>query len=184
MLSIALVTWYQLIFCDVAWFSIPDDNDIITPRSYYAESNLFTKCYCPLLINKSSCKSNEIVYLNANQTNFNLRCFAEWLVFKMWSLSKAWKWDFTFFHVQDCNLKLFQNKCFRNVVKSFYTASLLYDVLTQFGELSEEVCDASFVWVTLKSKIINHDFNILWFPPTFVDIWIYSTTTALVWLLL
>ena len=28
---------------------------------------------------------------------------------------------------------------FRNVVKSFYTASLLYDVLTQFGELSEEV---------------------------------------------
>ena len=28
---------------------------------------------------------------------------------------------------------------FRNVVKSFYTASLLYDVLTQFGELSQEV---------------------------------------------
>jgi len=73
----------------------------------------------------------------------------------MWSLSKAWKWDLKFFHVQDCNLKLFQNKCFRNVVKSFYTASLLYDVLTQFGELSEEVCDASFLWVTLKSKIIN-----------------------------
>lgn len=114
-----------------------------------------------------------IVYLNANQTNFDLRCFAEWLVSKMWSLSKAWKWDFTFFHVQDCNLKLFQNKCFRNVVKSFYTASLLYDVLTQFGELSEEVCDASFLWVTLKSKIINHDFNILGLPPTFVDIWIY-----------
>lgn len=107
-----------------------------------------------------------IVYLNANQTNFDLRCFAEWLVSKMWSLSKAWKWDFTFFHVQDCNLKLFQNKCFRNVVKSFYTASLLYDVLTQFGELSEEVCDASFLWVTLKSKIINHDFN-PWTPSYF-----------------
>ena len=45
--------------------------------------------------------------------------------------------------------------CFRNVVKSFYTASLLYDVLTQFGELSDEVCDASFLWVTLKSRIIN-----------------------------
>ena len=31
---------------------------------------------------------------------------------------------------------------FRNVVKSFYTASLLYDVQTQFGELSDEVSGA------------------------------------------
>ena len=30
---------------------------------------------------------------------------------------------------------------FRNVVKSFYTASLLYEAQTQFGELSEEVSD-------------------------------------------
>lgn len=33
-------------------------------------------------------------------------------------------------------------KCFnfsRNMIKSFYTASLLIDVLTVFGELSEEV---------------------------------------------
>ena len=29
--------------------------------------------------------------------------------------------------------------CFRNVVKSFYTAGMLFDVLTNFGELAEEV---------------------------------------------
>ena len=28
----------------------------------------------------------------------------------------------------------------RNVVKSFYTASILFDVLKQFGEVSPEVC--------------------------------------------
>lgn len=36
------------------------------------------------------------------------------------------------------NYHIFLNP-FRNVVKSFYTSSLLYDVLTQFGELSQEV---------------------------------------------
>lgn len=29
--------------------------------------------------------------------------------------------------------------CCRNVVKAFYTAGMLFDVLTTFGELSEEV---------------------------------------------
>ena len=42
---------------------------------------------------------------------------------------------------------------YRNVVKSFYTASLLYDVLTQFGEMSEEV-----------GEIKQHSFYYIKFP--------------------
>ena len=46
---------------------------------------------------------------------------------------------------------------FRNVVKSFYTASLLYDVLTQFGELSQEVL------ITLGSLRKHSIFNYVFF---------------------
>ena len=32
---------------------------------------------------------------------------------------------------------------FRNVVKAFYTAGMLFDVLTTFGDLSEDVSTVS-----------------------------------------
>ncbi|CAF88190.1 unnamed protein product, partial [Tetraodon nigroviridis] len=39
----------------------------------------------------------------------------------------------------------------RNMIKSFYTASLLMDVLSVFGELSEEVREAKVTLTCLKN---------------------------------
>ena len=45
----------------------------------------------------------------------------------------------------------------RNVVKSFYSASLIFDILTVFGELNDEVCQINMMTITIDfTPVIYH----------------------------
>lgn len=72
-------------------------------------------------------------------------------------------------------------KCFffffnRNMIKSFYTASLLIDVLTVFGELSEEVSvrDISVNWLLFLAQLQVTSIVLLFFESSS---WIWASET-------
>lgn len=64
----------------------------------------------------------------------------------------------------------------RNMIKSFYTASLLIDVLTVFGELSEEVSvrDISVNWLLFLAQLQVTSIVLLFFESSS---WIWASET-------
>lgn len=60
-------------------------------------------------------------------------------------------YDYILIYVYVLTIILYVSFDCRNMIKSFYTSSLLFDVLSVFGELSDEVRKLFFSFCTLSA---------------------------------